>query len=392
MSFDDGAHWQSLRLNMPATSVRDLIVKDDDLVAATHGRGFQVLDDITPLRQIDATSEAQAAILFRPTVAWRVRWNMSTDMPWPVEEPTGPNPPEGAIINYYLKAAAQGPVTLEILNTAGRLVRRYSSDDPVAAIPEPPNAPVPTYWYRPPQTLATAAGHAPVPVGRALPAAAGRRRGGGRGGLPITAIPFNTAMAPGTPWVSPGTYTVKLTVDGKSYTQPIVVKQDPRVKTPALVMNQVYTLTNSMYYGAVDAQQAATVVGQLRAQAAALAPKAQGPAAAALASVREAGGGARGPAAGSRREASVAAADSAAAAARRRRHPTRCGLSAPLLGEPDELDAVGRRRADGGHARGGDRGAGRGGEGDGALECVEDGGTGRLEHRARERGVGDAEV
>ena len=116
--------------------MRDLIVKDDDLVAATHGRGFWILDDITPLRQIDAASAAKDAILFKPTTAWRVRWNTSTDMPWPKEEPTGANPPDGAIINYYLKAAASGPVTLEILRQDGRLVRRYSSDDPVTPIPD----------------------------------------------------------------------------------------------------------------------------------------------------------------------------------------------------------------------------------------------------------------
>ncbi len=107
VSFDDGANWQSLRLNMAASSVRDLIVKDDDLVAATHGRGFWILDDITPLRQIDAASAAKDVILFEPTTAWRVRWNTSTDMPWPKEEPTGANPPDGAIINYYLKSAVE---------------------------------------------------------------------------------------------------------------------------------------------------------------------------------------------------------------------------------------------------------------------------------------------
>ena len=125
VSFDDGANWQSLRLNMAVSSVRDLIVKDDDLVAATHGRGFWILDDITPLRQIDATSASQDAILFKPTTAWRVRWNTSVDMPWPKEEPTAPNPPEGSLINYYLKSASNGPVTLEILQQDGKLVRRY---------------------------------------------------------------------------------------------------------------------------------------------------------------------------------------------------------------------------------------------------------------------------
>ncbi len=283
VSFDDGARWQSLRQNLPASSIRDLIVKDDDLVAATHGRGFQILDDITPLRQIDAASESQAAILFKPTTAWRVRWDTSTDMPWPIEEPTGPNPPEGAIIDYYLKTAAAGPVTLEIAAADGRLVRRYSSDDQLAPIPDPANAPVPTYWYRPPQPLSTAPGmhrfmwdvhYQPLPAGGG---------GGGRGGLPITAIPHNTAPAPGTPWVSPGTYTLKLTVDGRTYSQPIVVKQDPRVKTPASVMEQVYQATRTMYFGAVDAQQAAASLSALRAQASGLASRAHGPAAAALA-------------------------------------------------------------------------------------------------------------
>ena len=267
VSFDDGGRWQALRLNMGATSVRDLIVKDDDLVAATHGRGFWILDDITPLRQIDAGSASKEAILFAPTTAWRVRWNTSTDMPWPKEEPVGANPPDGAIINYYLAAAASGPVTLEILRQDGRLVRRYSSADPVTPIPDPQSAPVPVYWYRPPQVLSTAPGmHRFLWDVHYQPLGGGG--GGGRGGLPIQGIPYNSPSGTSTPWVSPGTYTVRLTVGGKSYTQPITVKQDPRVTTPALAMQQVYTLTNSMYFGAVEAQEAAAALGALRAQAA----------------------------------------------------------------------------------------------------------------------------
>ena len=132
VSFDDGDHWQSLRLNMAASSVRDLIIKDDDLVVGTHGRGIWILDDITPLRQIDAKTADADAVLFKPTTALRVRWNTNSDTPWPPDEPALPNPPEGAIINYYLKSAASGPVTLEILQSDGRLVRRYSSADQVA--------------------------------------------------------------------------------------------------------------------------------------------------------------------------------------------------------------------------------------------------------------------
>jgi photosystem II stability/assembly factor-like uncharacterized protein len=281
VSFDDGAHWQSLRLNMAVSSVRDIIVKDDDLVAATHGRGFWILDDITPLRQVDAASADQDAILFKPTTAWRVRWNTSTDMPWPKEEVTAPNPPEGAIIDYFLKSAASGPVTLEILQQDGRLVRRYSSTDPVAQIPEPANAPAPVYWYRPPQQLSAAAGMHRFTWDVHYQPLAGLVPGEGALGvvptqLPIQAIPYNTVPAPTTPWANPGTYTVKLTVNGKSYSQPIVVKQDPRVKTPALAMQQVYTLTKAMYYAAADARLAATALGTVRQQVAKLQPQAQG--------------------------------------------------------------------------------------------------------------------
>ena len=192
-------------------------------------------------------------------------------MPWPKEEPTAPNPPEGAIINYYLKSAASGPVTLEILQQDGRLVRRYSSSDPVAAIPDPPAAPAPVYWYRTPQRLSTAAGMHRFAWDVHYQPLAGLVPGEGALGavptqLPIQAIPFNTVPAPTTPWVNPGTYVVKLTVDGKSYTQPIVVKQDPRVKTPAIAMQQVYSLTSAAYYGAAEARIAAAKLGAVRQQ------------------------------------------------------------------------------------------------------------------------------
>jgi hypothetical protein len=280
VSFDDGARWQSLRLNLPASSVRDLIVKDDDLAVATHGRGFWILDDVTPLRQLDATTAARDAVLFKPAAAWRVRWNTSTDMPWPKDEPTLPNPPEGAPINYYLKSGTGGPITLEILTTNGRLVRRYSSADRLTAAPDVTTAAVPLHWYRPPQPLSAAAGmhrfHWDLryqPLGDA---------GGGRGGPSIQAVPYNSAPAPTTPLVAPGTYTVRLTVDGKGQTQPITVRQDPRVQTPAVAMEQVYSLTSATYFGAQDARDAQERARNLRDQVAQRLPGAAGAAKAAL--------------------------------------------------------------------------------------------------------------
>src|SRR5213076_1300061 len=142
VSFDDGAHWQSLRLDLPASSVRDLVVHDTDLVVATHGRSFWILDDITPLRQIAAAAAAAAAgspYLYRPAPAVRVRWNENTDTPLPPDEPAGKNPPDGAIVDYYLARTAGGRVTLEILDRAGSLVRRFSSASPSPDRPEQPD-------------------------------------------------------------------------------------------------------------------------------------------------------------------------------------------------------------------------------------------------------------
>ncbi|MBO0725266.1 MAG: glycoside hydrolase, partial [Blastocatellia bacterium] len=156
VSFDDGEHWQSLRLNMPATSIRDLVVKDDDLVVGTHGRSFWILDDVTPLRQLNDQVAQSEAFLFKPQTAIRIRRSANTDTPIPPEEPMGQNPPDGAIIDYYLKSDASD-VTLEILDNQQRLVRRYSSKDEPEKINEN-QQPYPTYWFRPPRILSAKAG------------------------------------------------------------------------------------------------------------------------------------------------------------------------------------------------------------------------------------------
>ena len=277
VSFDDGDHWQSLQLNMAPSSVRDITVKDDDLVAATHGRGFWILDNLTPLRQLEPKVIDADAHLFMPQAAWRVRWNTNTDTPLPPEEPGGTNPPEGAIVDYCLKSAASGPITLEILGADGKPVRRYASDDPVLRV-DPATSSLPLYWFRPPMVLATEPGmHRFTWDLHYQPLAGGG--GGGRGGganLPIAAVARNTVPSPTTPWVPAGDYTVKLTVNGKSYSQPIAVKQDPRVKTPAAVMQQIYTLTKGAYYGAADAQAALQQARAARTQLAAAVAKASG--------------------------------------------------------------------------------------------------------------------
>jgi hypothetical protein len=280
VSFDDGDHWQSLRLNMAASSVRDLVIKDDDLVVGTHGRGIWILDDITPLRQIaemagSATPAAgREVILFKPEPALRVRWDMNTDTPLPPDEPPGPNPPEGAIINYYLKAAAAGPVTLEILGDDGKPVRRYSSTDQVFT-PDPATSLIPLYWYRPLTALSAAAGmHRFTWDVHYQPLDGGGHIGGPN--LSMGAIGHNTMASPTTPWVNPGSFTVRLTVNGKGYSQPLVVKPDPRVKTPALAMQQVYVLSKALYYGALDARSATLQARSIQEQIAARRAQASG--------------------------------------------------------------------------------------------------------------------
>ncbi len=238
VSFDDGDNWQSLRLNMPATSIRDLVIKDDDIVVGTHGRSFWILDDITPLRQLHTASLKSQVILYQPQTAYWVRWNLNTDTPIPQEEPAGQNPPEGAVINYYLADNAKGEMTLEIMDAAGKPVRKYSSLDKPYSIP--PNN-VPSYWLRPQQELSGKAGahrflwdmhYTPLEIAPSYP---------------IASVYQQTARKPTSPWVLPGTYTVKLTVDGKMYVQKLTVTMDPNVKTPAADLVLQHDLSFELY-------------------------------------------------------------------------------------------------------------------------------------------------
>lgn len=236
VSFDDGDHWQSLRLNMPATSVRDLVIKDQDIVAGTHGRSFWILDDISALRQIAAPA-VQGDMLFRPGISYRVRWDMNPDTPLPQEEPAGQNPPDGAIIDYYLSEAAD-KAELDILDSTGRRIRHFSSSDSPYVIPD---VNIPLYWVRPQQILsATQGAHRFVwdlhytPL--ALPPS-----------YPIAAVYGNTAPDPTSPWVMPGKYMARLTVHGKTMSQPFTVRLDPRVRTPLRELQLQHDLSLACY-------------------------------------------------------------------------------------------------------------------------------------------------
>lgn len=227
VSFDEGDHWQSLQLNLPHTSMRDLWIHEDDLIVATHGRSFWILDDITPLREVTAAL-SNSAHLFKPATAFRVQRDTYTDTPLPPDEPVGANPPDGAVIDYYLPSGSAGPVTLEILGAKGEVVRRYSSTDkPLFTMEEMKKQLIPLYWIRQPQQLPTGAGMHRWVWGLHYAPPATRSHE-----FPIAAIPHDTPRLPLGPTVLPGTYTVRLTVDGKTSTAPLTVKMDPRVKTP----------------------------------------------------------------------------------------------------------------------------------------------------------------
>ena len=221
ISFNDGDQWQPLQLNLPPASMRDLAFHDNDLIVATHGRGFWVLDDISALRQA-ADAAAPEAHLFKPADAIILPPGTDDGTPTQKDEPAAENAPAGAIVDYYLKTASAGPVTIEIQNAAGATIRRYSSADPAPAV-DPSTLAVNAIWQRAQDPPSAGAGmHRFVWDLRPAPPEGGRGRGdgGGTGG----------GGRGGRPPVPAGGFSVKLTVNGRSYTQPLTVKPDPRDK------------------------------------------------------------------------------------------------------------------------------------------------------------------
>jgi photosystem II stability/assembly factor-like uncharacterized protein len=296
VSFDDGDHWDSLRLNMPAISVRDLQVKDDtsclcaDLIAGTHGRGFWILDDLSPLRQTAQARAAQGAYLFKPKTAVRVRFATNDPTPWPPELPAGENPPPGGIIDYFLPNDAAGEVRLDIIDNAGKVVRSYSSNDPVLhpnpaidstaynelcqRTPTAPHCNLPLYWPATPMVLSTGAGmhrftwdlrYAPI-MEDTLPLSDEDATG---------AVPHRTYPSVNAPWAPPGNYTVRLSVNGKAYNQPLTLRLDPRVRTPAAALQQLATLSRQLYDAAVATHAAYLQARTLAASATNAALRAQ---------------------------------------------------------------------------------------------------------------------
>ena len=278
VSFDDGDHWQSLQLNLPHTSMRDLWIHEDDLVVGTHGRSFWILDNISPLRQISEAVQKADAFLFKPAAAWRVRRSTNTDTPIPPDEPTAQNPPDGAAIDYFLAKDASGPLVVEILDAQGKLVRRYSSTDkPPATNEELAKQLIPLYWIRKHQSVSTSAGmhrwmwdlHYPSP-------------NSARYDYPISAIPGDTPRGPLGARALPGQYTVKLTVNGKSYSEALTIKMDPRVKTTTDGLTRMFQMQSRLAPLMSDASRALALARSAREQLQKLNAPQGGPLAAAI--------------------------------------------------------------------------------------------------------------
>jgi len=260
MSFDDGDHWQSLQLNLPHTSMRDLVIHNQDLIVATHGRSFWVLDDIGPLREV--VGPATAVTLLKPSPAVRARRSTGTDTPIPPDEPSGRNPPNGAVIDYYLPQAAKGAVAIEVLDSNGAVLRRVSSTDSIGfSAAEREKELIPQYWIRQPKALGTMAG-----MNRFVWDLRGTTPRAVRRGFPISAVPNDTPQEPLGPPVVPGMYRVRLEIGGHKWEQPLTVMPDPRVS----IGQQEYAAQYALAKGLAEALDASTAKAQevksLRAQ------------------------------------------------------------------------------------------------------------------------------
>jgi hypothetical protein len=198
-----------------------------------------------------------SAYLFKPQTALRVRWDTNTDTPLPPDVPAGKNPPDGAVVDYLL-GSIKGDVTLEVYDQNNQLVRKYSSSDPAPEVD--PHLAIPKYWVRPAKTLSSGPG-----LHRFVWDMHYDRLPSQRSEYPMQAVFHDTAPAPNSPWVMPGTYTVKLTANGKTYSRPLVVKMDPRVKTPVPGLKQQFVLSKEIYDDLSASDRALDEMRKLRA-------------------------------------------------------------------------------------------------------------------------------
>jgi photosystem II stability/assembly factor-like uncharacterized protein len=276
VSFDDGDRWQSLRLNLPSTSIRDMVFHTDDhmndLVIGTYGRGFWVLDDMSPLRDIAAKAQqitAAPAYLFKPGDAIRSRMNSNWDQPMNPEMPHAPNPPFGALLYYHLSKKPTGEIKLQIFDSANKLVRTITSTPPPMYV----RPPYPDYWLMSSSERALSTNVGTNRINWDL------RYDDPTGYNPdinnqMNSAPGQVTPAPHGPLALPGTYTVKLLVDGATYTQTLVVHNDPRVGEGATVMSALRAqnkLAMAAWQGMKDSYAANEEVAAVRAQLAAIA-------------------------------------------------------------------------------------------------------------------------
>jgi photosystem II stability/assembly factor-like uncharacterized protein len=253
VSFDDGDHWDSLKLNMPVTSIRDIAVHDNDLIVATHGRGFWVVDDITPLRQITDSVQSADLWFYKPARAVRMKSDGFIGTPLPPDEPQAKNPPSGAYLDYTLRSNASAPVELDIVDARGKLIRHYSSHE--KATPPPANLPIAPRWFAKPQMLSSEAGmHRFVWDLRF-----------GRSGTSMEADSDDDDEPTWVgPLVLPGRYTAKLTVDGKVYKQNVDVVMDPRVRATPTELSEQFRWGQRAFEKMIQAREAVLQIQALQ--------------------------------------------------------------------------------------------------------------------------------
>jgi photosystem II stability/assembly factor-like uncharacterized protein len=256
VSFDDGDSWQSLAHNLPNTPVRDLLVKGNDLVIATHGRGLWILDDISLLRQMTPSTVNAPLHLFTSGLSTRVRRNTNNDTPLPPDMPHADNALDGVIIDYWLGATATAGVTLDVLDARGNVVRHYASETQ-PAVPEAARPPHPNFWVEMPTSLPVSAGHHRVSwdVRHDAPPAFTHS-------FEINANPGRTPPSPQGPLALPGTYTIRVTANGTTRSTRVVVRNDPRSNIPAAALAAQHALQMRI----VDAMRRA-YTGQLQVTA-----------------------------------------------------------------------------------------------------------------------------